>query len=367
MLALFVPRGHLAQEVISSTNSGDTVSIESETVNSSSDPKLGDSEQDVQDLVDDGVEQPEEVPVVNQAIQKRFLQAIVEEDYNSIVTALKMGADLNYSDNFLQLPLKLAVDGRNIVIIKHLIREGADPDVKFSLGGYNQAYETTLLIYAVKLGYSEVVLALLDSNANPNLFDSNNKSAFFIAAEKGSRKDIIRLKNAGANHFIKDKKTGLAAAHVAIRKGHGHIFELLYEIDNRFLTLPDKGGRLPIHYAAAMNDSDTLNFILEQDITKVNAADSNNRVPLHYAAGKGNVSSIKSLILAGAEVNAVDKWNMNSLHFAVMSKQPDAANILIQAGVSPYIKDKIKGDTPLDIAQKKNMTDIIPVLQSIKQ
>ncbi|MCH2038597.1 MAG: ankyrin repeat domain-containing protein [Rickettsiales bacterium] len=305
-----------------------------------------------------------EAPAVDLAIQQEFLLAITEENYNAIVTLIGRGANVNYTDNFLQLPLKVAVDGRNVAIINHLIKEGAEPNVMFSVGEYNQRYETNLLIYAIKLGYSEVVLALLDSGANPNVLDSNNKSAFFIAAEKGSRKDIIRLKNAGANHLIQDPKSGLSSAHVAIRKGFGHIFELLYEIDNSFMLMKDKGGRLPVHYAACMNDSDLLEFIIEEDASMINAKDGNNRVPLHYAAGKGNVNSVRSLILAGADVNAVDKWNMNSLHFSVMSSQPDVAIILIQAGVDPYLKDKIKGETPLDLALKKNMTSIIPVLQN---
>ena len=86
--------------------------------------------------------------------------------------------------------------------------------------------------------------------ADPNIQDSEGRTAIYVAAARGDRKAVLSLKNANANYFIQESDLGLNPMHIAIINGHTDVFELLYEIDQRFLYVKDNQNKLPIHFAA---------------------------------------------------------------------------------------------------------------------
>jgi len=298
-------------------------------------------------------------------MQRLLLDAVKDDDYNAVRLAFRKGAKLNYQDNYNESVVKAAIDIRSPHMLRKLIKLGADVNQKFSLNQYTNSYNATPLTYAVEKGYSDMLLVLIDNGANIDDTDSLGRTPVYVAAEKGKRRILFRLKNAGANYFLKEPKHGLSPMHVAIKNGHSHIFDLLYEIDQRLVYYKDNTGRLPIHYAASTN-SDILKNLLDKNNETVDAKDNKGRVALHYASSKGNLGAMVTLLEAGAEVNAVDKWNMNALHFAVITDNVRAVNILLAADIDTANQDKVKGDTPYTLATRKKMSDIITAFQEIQ-
>ncbi|MCJ0904406.1 ankyrin repeat domain-containing protein [Rhodococcus sp. ARC_M6] len=78
-------------------------------------------------------------------------------------------------------------------------------------------------------------------------------------------------------------------------------------------------------------------------MTKV---DRGGRIPLHYAALEGTADDVTRLLQAGQDVHAVDHAGFTPLHFAAQDGRPDNARVLIAAGADVNAGDA-KGDTPL--------------------
>ncbi|MFE6648132.1 ankyrin repeat domain-containing protein [Nocardioides sp. NPDC057772] len=74
--------------------------------------------------------------------------------------------------------------------------------------------------------------------------------------------------------------------------------------------------------------------------------DPQGRTPLHQAAVEGNVSLVRSLIEAGADVGAADKMGATALHFACQQDHLEVATVLLEAGAPVDVRDAY-GNTPL--------------------
>jgi ankyrin repeat protein len=66
---------------------------------------------------------------------------------------------------------------------------------------------------------SKAVQLLLEKKANPNIQDSNGRTALHVAAEKGHMVVVKLLLQKGAELDSKDKEYGQAVLHVAAETG----------------------------------------------------------------------------------------------------------------------------------------------------
>jgi ankyrin repeat protein len=106
----------------------------------------------------------------------------------------------------------------------------------------------------------------------------------------------------------------------------------------------------------------------------INAQDKNGETPLKNALDNKDVKSIKFLLERGADVNS--HWNFgesfrqNPLYSAVNIGNIEAVKLLLDYGADRdiVIKDGREKSlqTPLMIAQEKNHTDVVELLQNYK-
>ncbi|MFC8930754.1 ankyrin repeat domain-containing protein [Rhodococcus sp. NPDC057135] len=111
----------------------------------------------------------------------------------------------------------------------------------------------------------------------------------------------------------------------------------------------DRGGRIPLHYAALEGTADDVTRLL-QDGQDVHAVDHAGFTPLHFAAQSGRVDNVRVLIAAGAEVDALDATGNSALKKAVTGTAGDPVGVikvLRENGADPTIKAQ-NGRSALD-------------------
>lgn len=274
---------------------------------------------------------------VNSFAQRLLINGIESEDIKLVKLALRKKAQLNYADLYYDHPLKVAIDHNSPGIIKTLINQ---PDSNL---GINQSfpvietdysYQITPLIYATSTGNTAMMLELLKLGADPNIQDSEGRTAIYVAAARGDRKAVLSLKNANANYFIQENDLGLNPMHIAIINGHSDVFELLYEIDQRFLYVKDNQNKLPIHFAAQkQNNIGILKSLLQKNKTVIDVKDNVGKAAIHHAASVGNTEAISMLLKAGADIDAKDNKGFNALEHAISASHKDSAELLNQSGL----------------------------------
>jgi serine/threonine-protein phosphatase 6 regulatory ankyrin repeat subunit B len=87
------------------------------------------------------------------------------------------------------------------------------------------------------------------------------------------------------------------------------------------------------------------------------------RTPLMLAAFRGDISTVKSLLLAGADVNARDKDGDTALMFAAYRGHTEIVSLLLDHGANIYARAR-NGWTAKKAAESGNKSHIIEMIKS---
>ena len=193
--------------------------------------------------------------------------------------------------------LASAIDRGDILAVKRLVEDGADPDTPIAYGEST----VTPLMKAAGRGRRDIVKYLLSKGAKVNARNADGESALMEAVKRGFDDIVDVLVAAGADVKARDGR-GNTAFSLAAFGAHLEIADVLIQ-HGADLDAADPSGITPLLGAASMGNEDVLRYLVGKG-AKVNAItqlEYGGSTALTTAASVGQVASVKTLLELGAD------------------------------------------------------------------
>ena len=293
-----------------------------------------------------------------------------EEDdkVNQIRNLVKSGESVNPVLNrekfFFRTPLNYSIVGFHSKTAKFLIESGANLEE-------TDSNDRTALMIACQYGLWTIAEILIEAGANVHAIDGSGKTALHLIFESLYKRSIIGetslktidlLISNGANINAKDFGDN-TPLYVAAGSADKNVVEHLIEKKANVNVLNDI-GKSPLFSASTTNTGEIVNILLEAGSQDLNARDIYGNTPLHYAASRHNSRALLALFSAGATgVNRKNFAGETPLHKASDSGVGllTATRILVDHGAEINVEDEL-GETPIFKAALIPNADIVEFL-----
>lgn len=187
--------------------------------------------------------------------------------------------------------------------------------------------DPSFLLVAAGKGELELVKAMLDSGADPNMTDRKGLTPLMYAARKDEPEVIKVLLARGADINAKDK-SGWSALMVAIKKDHPEMARLL--LDNGANPhIVDPTGWNALNLAAVEGYHEVARALLDYGVD-VNARNVDKKTALMMAAKGGNADTVEVLIDFHANLTVHDHLGTTALMYAAREGHVEVINRFAQ-------------------------------------
>lgn len=183
--------------------------------------------------------------------------------------------------------------------------------------------DSSFLLVASGKGELELVKAMLDSGADPNMTDRKGLTPLMYAARKDEQEVIKLLLARGADIDAKDK-SGWSALMVAIKKDHPEMARLLLE-NGANPHIIDPTGWNALNLAAVEGYHEVARALLEYGVD-VNARNVDKKTALMMAAKSGNPETVAVLIEYHANLTVQDHLGTTALMYAAREGNVEVIN-----------------------------------------
>jgi ankyrin repeat protein len=281
--------------------------------------------------------------------------------------------EINATNRYGLTPLMAAASSGNLASTRILLAHGARVDIQDKQGD-------SALIVGARQNASEVVKALLDAKANPNLENESRRSAIYYAVQHDNLGVVQYLLDQGASICEKTEngaatwKLASANPNVKLRM---IVLKRLQECEIAEIEADDAKARRVRSKSEQQLDL-SLAYVLTDrpDVSKVRellkkGADPNYRPrdarPILYnAIETENLEIVKALIEHGADVNNISvRAGMSPLVIPCYKGQLGMVKLLLEAGVKLDVPSS-GGDTPLMVASSHGFDEIVEELLKAK-
>lgn len=319
-----------------------------------------------------------------------LLEAILMEDHPAARAAIAGDADLYACGPYGETALSAAAEKGYADIVHALLARGADPNARedpMDIWGQRRANTRlpvgkTALMLAIagrpqlSQGGGEVVTGdpkdparleiiktLLAAGANVNATDEKGRTTLLWAVPISPLEVIQALLNAGADPNIRAEMnyvlgdTALMAAASAKRP---EVVRALLEKGAEVNRSDQERRGTPLLYSIKEHNLETVKILLEHG-ADVNVRDWRQETALMIAAQDGNSDLVPLLLERGAAINAANKDGETALMAAASGDHPDIAQFLLDKGANAQARDR-QGNTALTYAAERGKTDPISVL-----
>jgi len=261
--------------------------------------------------------------------------AAMNRDVLAIKSLISEGADPDSRGKFDTPALHWLVRYNDLESVKLLLNEGANPNI-------SSRYGITPLSLAVANGNSDTVRLLLEAGADANTLENNGHTLLMTAAEIGEI-DVVRLLvTHGADINASDAEFGQTALMFATRAGHPDIARFLIDA-GADVNSSTRIGETPPWILP--NSQRGFGFGIGI-IRGGTPADRGRReptpggmTPLLYAARHGQTEITGMLLDAGADIHKTEANSITPLLMAVETNSMDTARYLIEQGANIDTQD----------------------------
>jgi|GEM_PF-1030611 len=298
-------------------------------------------------------------------------------DKEMISILLQNGADIDAQINDGTTPLMSAVEADKPEIVKLLLDNGANPDIKdYNLGltAYDKAYQVIWQNSAKILKtYGSNLENRIKKIVNNNPYDFDISKVTELLSEPEA-KDAVNMRfNDQANSTL----LHLLAAHVCRNENERNeqLSLVLYLIKlGADLNAVNNNGLTPIEIAINNNNFKLITFFIEKGAGSTNpnvnvqVFDNDNSIKREFlsAVSRGDLYYVNKLINSDKNIiNSQDDKGMTALMIAVTEDQEEIVNALLELRADPNIKSNT-GKTALMYAVAKGQTYIVKQLLKSK-
>ena len=308
-----------------------------------------------------------------------LMQAARLGNAETVRALLESGADPNVAEkNGAQTALMWAASERHAAVTKELVAHNADVNAhskngatalmfaargdaasaRILLDGGARANDQipdwggTALIIASTMGKLDVVEALLDKGADPNVADANSFTALHAA---------VRDSDYGEDQAQRVNVVPILKALLA----HGANPNARIHQEKQTVRAPNEvsfEGATPVALAAEVNNLDAIKVLVEGGADP-NIPTAYGTTPLVLATGGGTdeqrprpaeeravaIETTKFLVAHGADINAAGQFGWTAMHTASYQALDDVIEFLVSKGGKLDSLDEL-GQTPLSIS-----------------
>ena len=222
-----------------------------------------------------------------------LIEAIQDDDQERIQALLGQRSNVNESAADGTTALHWAAHQNNEVVVSQLLEAGAAVDVA-------SRYGITPLTLAATNGTPTLIRTLLEAGANANHTSGEGETLLMTAT-----------------------RTGVVAA-----------IELLLEHGAEVDASEDWRGQTALMWAAAQDQAAAAAALIDGD-AELHAVSAGGFTPLLFAAREGSVTTLDTLLRAGANPDDTLPDGTSALGLATYNAQYEAATRLLEAGADP--------------------------------
>jgi ankyrin repeat protein len=239
---------------------------------------------------------------------------------------------------------KAAMDGR-VEEVRALLAAGAAANAKA------ETTQWTSLHYAASGGHADVCQILLEAGAAPAARDAWGDEPMHLAAMHGHVACCKLLNELDSAYAPGDNNHGYSPWHRAAAAGRVEVCAYLLSRAPHLIDIR-RGNQTALHLCTNnVPDFHRLVRLLIDAGANLDKADALAKTPLWYCAHHGHLTSLNSLLEAGARITG--SANISPLEAAAKHGHLDVARRLVEAGAVPA-DDLAVGDLLCGAAESKN-------------
>ena len=198
------------------------------------------------------------------------------------------------------------------------------------------------------------------NNINVNINYNNNSNSPKNKKDTKISENSFSINNININNLNDTSSNNNLNIELLIYSKKGYKEKILEIISHKNVDInyQNENGWTALHYAC---DEGNLKIaeILIKDHCNVNMKNNDKKTPLHYSVTRGYFDITKLLIENGGDVNCVDNENNNLIHICSMYGYDELLSYLLNKNPELLYNKNIFGNTPLQLAKKKETKIII--------
>jgi ankyrin repeat protein len=216
------------------------------------------------------------------------------------------------------------------------------------------------LASAAKLGDREVVRALLNGPAKPDVAGPEGAAALIWAATRNDMEMVDLLLRAGADAKAANEY-GATALYAAAANGDPAMTVKLLAA-GADASAPLGSGETPLMEAARRGNLATVRALLAAKANPNAQEGKGGQTALMWAISERHSDVATELVRQGADVNAHAKSGFTALMFAAQQGDAASARAVLDAGANPNEAMPKSGATPLIVASAIGNTEVVSLL-----